>query len=91
METVDVKQIDQVIKSFAIRQVMLLHMDCQGCEYETLEYILEGAHRTKEIQVSFSTAVPDAHGRYCHIQDELKATHKLVYRYPYVFESWVRK
>eukprot|EP01139_Manchomonas_bermudensis_P023331 Amastigsp_a841017_609.p2 type:complete len:293 gc:universal Amastigsp_a841017_609:1-879(+) len=91
-DLLEIHDIARTIKELSIRQVHMLHIDCKGCEYDLVEYILEKSNRIQEIQVSFATSgVESPLVRYCRIQEELSGMFTLLYRYPFVFESWRRK
>lgn len=74
-------------------ELTLLHMDCEGCEYDVLErltqtgliqyirYIQFGSHRPKEM-LSLIT------DRYCFLQETLKQYHNCVFGIPWGWERW---
>ena len=73
----------------------LLHVNCEGCEYEMLENIIKsGLHwRIKIIQFGthFFPEVPRLTERYCAIRSELSKSHKMVYGTAFAWERWDRK
>jgi len=76
------------------RRIDLLHINCEGCEREILEVILQPgsaiAAKIQIIEVQFHAVVSEI--EYCNIEALLKANgFMLDYRYQYVWEAWVRK
>ena len=73
----------------------LLHVNCEGCEYEMLENIIKsGLHwRIKIIQFGthFFTGIPRLTERFCAIRSELKKSHWMVYGVAFGWERWDRK
>jgi FkbM family methyltransferase len=74
-------------------ELTLLHMNCEGCEYDVLERLIDtdlieyvhylqfGTHRPISIQ---STIVE----RYCALQKKLNETHKRDFGIPWGWERW---
>ena len=73
----------------------LLHVNCEGCEYEMLENIIQsGLHRRiKVIQFGshFFSEIPRLTERFCAIRSELKMSHRMVYGLAFGWERWDRK
>ena len=73
----------------------LLHVNCEGCEYEMLENIIKaGIHwRIKIIQFGshFFSEIPRLTERFCVIRSELKKSHRMVYGLAFGWERWDRK
>ena len=72
----------------------LLHVNCEGCEYEMLENIIKsGLHwKIKIIQFGthFFSEVPNLTQRYCAIRSELIQSHQMVYGTAFGWERWDR-
>ena len=72
----------------------LLHANCEGCEYEMFESLLDGGGvgMLPVIQVSFHFVpeVPLRLTRYCSIRARLSKTHKPVVDMPFGWERWLR-
>ncbi|CAF1496499.1 unnamed protein product [Didymodactylos carnosus] len=74
----------------------LLHMNCEGCEYDVLERLIEtnliryiriiqfGSHRPKAIRATIDQ-------RYCCIQQQLTYTHEKQFGIPWGWERWNRR
>ena len=77
------------------RDLDLLHVNCEGCEYEMLENIIKaGLHwRIKIIQFGthFFQEIPRLTERFCAIRSELKKSHRMVYGLAFGWERWDRK
>ena len=75
------------------RVIDLLQLNCEGCELAVLQRLLSlpslaAALRVIEVQFHLA-AVPPL--QLCEIEASLRANDfRLVYRYPYVWERWVR-
>ena len=61
----------------------LLHVNCEGCEYEMLENIIKSGLHWKIKIIQFGThffpEVPRLTERYCAIRSELSKSHQMVY------------
>lgn len=77
----------------AVDAVALLKVNIEGGEFEVLPRLIETGliERVEHIQVQFHRLVPSASRRMRAILRDLRRTHKPVWRYPFVWESWRRK
>jgi FkbM family methyltransferase len=68
----------------------LVKLNIEGGEYEVLEQLIDTKAISKvgRLQVQFHLCVPEARKRYRRIRRRLKLTHRLVWRYPFVWEEW---
>ena len=77
------------------RDVGLLHVNCEGCEYEMLESIIKSGLHWKIKIIQFGThffpEVPRLTERYCAIRSELSKSHRMVYGTAFAWERWDRK
>ncbi len=74
-------------------ELTLLHMNCEGCEYEVLERLIDTdlikhvrylqfeTHRPKSIQSTIAE-------RYCSLQERLNNTHNREFGIPWAWERW---
>ncbi len=74
-------------------ELTLLHMNCEGCEYEVLERLIDTdlikhvrylqfeTHRPKSIQSTIAE-------RYCSVQEKLNNTHNREFGIPWAWERW---
>jgi hypothetical protein len=79
-------------------QIDILHMNCEGCEWEFLSRLadVEGTFaRIHIIQISFHNYGNDGIGallpQYCTIREALRQTHEPISVVPFGWERWVRK
>lgn len=71
--------------------VALVKMNIEGGEYELLRHMLPHIGEVKYLQVQFHLIDGmDCEKLYKDIATELSKTHKLMWRYPFVWESWER-
>merc|ERR1711991_1116818 len=92
-EEVEFRSLKSVVQSNGFHTISLLHLDCNGCESDVLEFLVSHKNRVREIQFSYATGshVDEPLASYCYLQKELATMFTLSFRYPYVFESWIRK
>lgn len=79
------------IAPYLSTDVALVKINIEGAEYDLLDYILsKGLHKNiKYLQVQFHQVEGmDYLTRYEQIKNILQTTHKLQWRYPFVWESW---
>jgi len=71
----------------------LAKLNIEGGEYALLNRLIETGRiaSVKHIQVQFHLHVPGARQQYRDLAKRLRRTHKLQWRYPFVWESWVRR
>ena len=74
-----------------------MQINCEGCEYEVLERLLESPRelavvRAIEVQFHLDWGVQTDTKRYCSIESGLRAAHfELDYRHPFLWERWQRR
>lgn len=79
------------IARFLQKEIGVMKINIEGGEYELLDYIIgKGLHKNvKNIQVQFHIIKDFPYEeRYNNIKEKLNLTHKLTFRYPYVWENW---
>ncbi|WP_303784436.1 FkbM family methyltransferase [Azovibrio restrictus] len=71
----------------------LAKLNIEGGEYALLNQLIETGRikSIKYIQVQFHLNVPNARQLYKDLAKRLRRTHRLQWRYPFVWESWVRR
>merc|ERR1712083_456956 len=78
-------------------EISLLHINCEGCEWEMLENLIEQPDvmsKVRCLQVGthfFPELVSNLNKRYCKIREQLSLTHRLVWGVPYAWERWDRR
>ena len=72
----------------------LLHVNCEGCEWEMFDNLIETKvlESIKSIQFSahYFSQVPNLLSRYCKLKKTLAMTHKMVYGQSFGWERWDR-
>ncbi|XP_048756184.1 uncharacterized protein LOC125666896 [Ostrea edulis] len=77
-------------------EVDLITINCEGCEFEIMEELIDSGMITQFRHVQFATHPTLRHlqqpvERYCGIQEKLRRTHIISYQYKWCWESWKRK
>jgi hypothetical protein len=80
------------IAPFLKSEVALVKINIEGGEYELLNYIIDTGliKNIKNIQVQFHLIEQDNDFVYGKLSDRLYETHKITWRYPFVWENWER-
>ncbi|CAF1213033.1 unnamed protein product [Rotaria sordida] len=85
----------KISNSIIIGELNLLHINCEGCEYDVIERLIKknltkyiriiqfGSHRPLSIRSSVNR-------RYCCLQQMLSMTHHLEFGIPWAWERWLR-
>ena len=75
--------------------VHLLHVNCEGCEWEMLEDIISSGQHTNIRTIQFGShyfrQVEDIVARFCRIRAALSRTHEMVYGQAWGWERWDRR
>ena len=75
--------------------ISLLHMNCEGCEWELLESIIKNDEHLSisviQFGSHFSPKVKDIAARYCKVREQLSKTHRMVYGQSWAWERWDRR
>lgn len=83
------------IQRFA--RVDVMQVNCEGCEYDVLERLLERPAALKivrsiEVQFHLAWGAQNDTSRYCHIESGLRSHgYYLEYRHPFLWERWSRR
>jgi len=82
---------ERFLSQFGTDEWHLAKLNIEGGEYALLNRLIDtGRIRTiKYLQVQFHLHVPGAREQYKQLAKRLRRTHKLQWRYPFVWESWV--
>jgi len=95
--TVQIKDFLAAMRETGLKKdgVDLLTMNCEGCEFELLEFLFANGliANYKEIQIAWHPIhnMPTPMERYCRLRTLLERTHNRVYSFWYNWESYVRK
>jgi FkbM family methyltransferase len=82
---------EEFLQNSQIDYIDLIKINIEGAEYDLMDYLIssEIILRIKNIQIQFHRFVPDAETKLMQLQERLRATHRLTYEYPFVWENWV--
>ena len=71
----------------------LAKLNIEGGEYALLRRLIDTRRIEKfqYLQIQFHLNVPDAKKQYRKLAERLQQTHRLQWRYPFVWESWERR
>lgn len=75
------------------KKVDLLKINIEGAEYELIGYLLEKdlIDRIENIQVQFHLVEGmECEKLYLQISEGLKKSHRISWRYPFVWENWIK-
>jgi FkbM family methyltransferase len=91
-ETIELRDVAEVLGLMAERGIDLIKINIEGGEYGLLKRMLETGltARCRDIQVQFHAWIEGAAERRENLQRRLRATHRLTYEYPFVWENWRR-
>ena len=93
-EKIRIISVQEYIQSKGYSEVDLLKVNIEGGEYDLLDSILKCAaliHSIKFLQIQFHDFVPEAEVRRLEIRRKLSGTHKLMWDFPFIWESWERR
>ncbi len=79
------------IQSKGYQTIDLMKINIEGGEYELLDSLLDHPKlikRIKYFQIQFHDFISDAQNRRTEIQKKLSKTHKQMWNYPFIWESW---
>ena len=90
--TLEIRSVGEVWREFRSPTIDLLHVNCEGCEWELWESLLDGglAPHIGTIQVGthWFPNIVDIERRYCDIESRLKATHEIAFKQAFGWERW---
>ena len=89
-EIINLKKISDFIESFKITKIKLMNMNIESAEYKVLnDLILSGKiNLVDSLQVQFHRKTFLYYIKKRLINSRLKKTHKLIWKYNYVWERW---
>mmetsp|Transcript_44542 Transcript_44542/g.147654 ORF Transcript_44542/g.147654 Transcript_44542/m.147654 type:complete len:281 (-) Transcript_44542:237-1079(-) len=90
--------LEETLRTLQLRRVDLLHLNCEGCEYELLSSLTARSALAQRFGVvQFGTHNYPGDGvrtivpQYCAIRRALSRTHALQWGTPFVWERWTRR
>ena len=90
---VKMKSFEKFINENSIESIDLVFMNIEGSEYKLLNQIIDSGYvkSIKYLQIQFHNFVDNAHQLRKEIRKNLKLTHKCIFNYPFIWESWELK
>lgn len=90
---VKMKSFEKFINENSIEAIDLVFMNIEGSEYKLLNQIINSGYvkNIKYLQIQFHNFVDNAHQLRKEIRKNLKLTHKCIFNYPFIWESWELK
>jgi FkbM family methyltransferase len=90
---VRMRDIKQVLEELQINQIDLIKMNIEGGEYPLLRRMIDTGviNYFNYIMVQFHTIYPNAHFYRREIRKSLSHSHRPMWDYPFVWESWERR
>lgn len=89
-----IRSIKDVWVELGSPRVDLLHVNCEGCEWEMWETLLDEGLVQQMETVQFGThwfpQVKDIEKRYCAIEGRMKETHSIAFKQAFGWERWIR-
>jgi FkbM family methyltransferase len=84
---------ERALKERGVTEWHLAKLNIEGGEFALLDRLIDTnrIETIKHLQVQFHLHVPDARKKYKKLAKRLRRTHRLEWRYPFVWESWVRR
>lgn len=92
-EQVHLRSATAVISELAANGIDLMKINIEGGEFELLATLID-AHVVSDIrflQIQFHEDAPGATGRRDEIRRRLSGSHTLMWEFPWVWESWMRR
>jgi FkbM family methyltransferase len=95
-----VKRSRDVLEELGLARIDLLHVNCEGCEFELFDGLGDALRRVGHIQIGTHLVPPPQFSgdpgeqvqysinRYCKMHERLSRTHRLVKGVPWVWERW---
>ena len=89
-EKIQLKSISEFMKENKINKIDLLKLNVEGEEYNILNNLISTGFikKVEQIQVQFHKNIKNYREEYFKIKEKLNQTHKLNWRFPFVWEDW---
>lgn len=87
------ESVTETFENLGTNQIDLLKINIEGGEYDVLEALLNAKlmTRIRFLQVQFHKYAPQSAVRRSRIRNDLSLTHREMWNYPFVWESWELK
>lgn len=92
-ESIEIRDVVEVLDELGLDEVDLLKVNIEGGEFDLFDRLLAADRMSKirEVMIQFHEFHPNAYRRRHQVRRGLRATHDLVWDYPWVWEFWRRK
>jgi FkbM family methyltransferase len=82
----------EVFNDLGLSKIGFMLINIEGDEYTLIPSLIDSGYITsiRQLQVQFHLIQPGDAERYDAIQSRLSATHRQTWRYPFIWEQWVR-
>tara|TARA_B100000902_G_scaffold186932_1_gene179096 strand:+ start:257 stop:985 length:729 start_codon:yes stop_codon:yes gene_type:complete len=90
---VKMKSFKSFVKENSIESIDLMYMNIEGSEYKLLNEIIDTGYieNINYLQIQFHSFVNDSIDLRRLIRKQLRKTHKCIFNYPFLWESWEKK
>ena len=90
---VKMKSFKSFVEENSIESIDLMYMNIEGSEYKLLNEIIDSGYieNINFLQIQFHTFVNDSTELRRLIREQLRKTHKCIFNYPFLWESWQKK
>ena len=87
------ENIAEIMPKLAPRGVALMKINIEGDEYLLVDHMINCnlIHQIDQLQIQFHIFKFSDRFRYNAVRTKMQKTHLLVWRFPYIWESWKRK
>jgi FkbM family methyltransferase len=94
-ETVQIMDVVEAWEELGKPSIDLLHMNCEGCEWEMLERLISSDIVDKvqilQLGTHWFEDIKNIEQRYCTIESKLATTHRRIYQQHFGWERWEQK
>lgn len=90
--TAQIRSVIEVWREFHMPTIDLLHVNCEGCEWEMWEALLKAdlmQHiHIMQVGTHWFPQIDDVERRYCRIERGMKKTHQTMFKQAFGWERW---
>jgi FkbM family methyltransferase len=88
----ELRQVAEVFREIGLDRIDLLKINIEGGEFDVLQALIDSGlvEKVRFIQVQFHDFFPDAAVRRDQIRQQIARTHRQMWSYTFVWESWER-
>jgi FkbM family methyltransferase len=92
-QNVQMLGIEDLLEQEHLDRISLMKANIEGAEYDLLDHMMEHGltARVDNFLIQFHDFVPDAKARMGRIQEGLRATHRPLFQYGFIWEAWTLK